>query len=110
DSAKFGGISVKRFVEAMIAEGIPNQASYPPLHERDVFRNGSYRERLSGTQKTELHEFLRGEFPNTKRAACETYWVPQTALLGDEEDMMEIVEAVKKIQRNSRELAVGAGH
>ena len=110
DSAKFGGISMNRFVEAMIAEGIPNQASYPPLHERDVFRNGSYRERLSGTQKTEPHEFLRGEFLNTKRAAWETYWVPQTALLGDEEDMMEIVEAVRKIQRNSHELTVVRGN
>ncbi len=99
---------MQRFAEAMIAEGIPNQASYPPLHERDVFRNGSYRERLSGTQKTEPHEFLRGEFPNTKRAAWETYWVPQTALLGDAEDMMEIVEAVRKIQRNASQLAVNA--
>ena len=107
--AKFGGISMKTFVEAIIAEGIPNQASYPPLHERDVFRNGSYRERLSGEQKTEAHEFLRGEVPNTKRAAWETYWVPQTALLGDETDMYEIVEAVKKIQRNSRELAAAGG-
>jgi dTDP-4-amino-4,6-dideoxygalactose transaminase len=110
DLTKFGGIPMKRFVEAMIAEGIPNQASYPPLHERDVFRNGSYRERLSGTQKTEPHEFLRGEFLNTKRAAWETYWVPQTALLGDEQDMMEIVEAVRKIQRNSSELAISARH
>jgi len=109
DSEKFGGISMERFVEAMIAEGIPNQASYPPLHERDVFRNGSYRERLSGSQKTEPHEFLRGEFLNTKRAAWETYWVPQTALLGDAEDMMEIVEAVRKIQRNSRELTAVRG-
>jgi dTDP-4-amino-4,6-dideoxygalactose transaminase len=109
EPAKFGGISMKRFVEAMIAEGIPNQASYPPLHERDVFRNGSYRERLSGTQKTAKHEFLKGEFPNTQRAARETYWVPQTALLGDEEDMNEIVKAVKKIQRNPRELAAAGG-
>jgi hypothetical protein len=69
-----------------------------------VFRNGSYRERLSGTQKTEPHDFLRGDFANTKRAAWETYWVPQTALLGDDEDMREIVDAVKKIQRNLREL------
>ncbi len=107
--AKFGGVSMKSFVEALIAEGIPNQASYPPLHERDVFRNGSYRERLSGEQKTEAHEFLREEFPNTKRAAWETYWVPQTALLGDETDMCEIVEAVEKIQRNSRELAAAGG-
>jgi len=110
DLARFGGISMKRFVEAMIAEGIPNQASYPPLHTRDVFRNGSYRERLSGVQKTEPHEFLRGAFPNTERAARETYWVPQTALLGDEEDVREIVEAVKKIQRHSRELIAVGGN
>lgn len=102
--ARFGGISMKRFVEAMIAEGIPNQASYPPLHTRDVFLYGSYRERLSGIQKTEPHEFLRGDFPNTERAAWETYWVPQTALLGDQEDMREIAEAVKKMQQHSREL------
>jgi dTDP-4-amino-4,6-dideoxygalactose transaminase len=106
--ANFGGIPMRRFVEAMIAEGIPNQASYPPLHERDVFRNGSYRERLSGAQKTAQHDFLKGEFLNTRRGAWETYWVPQTALLGDEEDMREIVNAVKKIQNNARTLA-GSG-
>ena len=44
------------------------------------------------------------------RAAWETYWVPQTALLGDAEDMMEIAEAVRKIQRNSRELTVVRGN
>ena len=110
DLTKFGRIPMRRFVEAMIAEGIPNQASYPPLHDRDLFRNGSYRKRLSGAQKAEPHDFLRGDFPNTKRAAWETYWVPQTALLGDEEDMHEIVEAVKKIQRNTRELAAAGGN
>src|SRR5436309_2734359 len=29
---QFAGISTDRFIEAMNAEGIPNQASYPPLH------------------------------------------------------------------------------
>ena len=108
DLKKFGGVTLERFVEAMKAEGMPNQASYPPVHALAVFLNGAYRERLSGAQKTEVHSFLKRDFSNTKRAAWETYWVPQTALLGDEEDMHEIVEAVKKIQRNARELT-GAG-
>src|SRR5438477_467141 len=29
---QFAGVSTDRFIEAMNAEGIPNQASYPPLH------------------------------------------------------------------------------
>jgi hypothetical protein len=32
-------------------------------------------------------------------------WIPQPALLGDEEDMHEIVAALKKIKRYARELA-----
>ena len=35
---KFAKISTERFIAAMNAEGIPNQASYPPLHELDIFR------------------------------------------------------------------------
>jgi 3-amino-5-hydroxybenzoate synthase len=105
DLKKFGGIRFEWFVEAMKAEGIPNQASYPPLHGLAVFQTGAYRERLSGAQKSEPHAFLKAEYPNTKRAAWETYWVPQTALLGDEEDMQEISEAVKKIQNHAMELA-----
>src|SRR4029077_18135310 len=37
---QFAGISTESFIAAMNAEGIPNQASYPPLHELDMFRNG----------------------------------------------------------------------
>src|SRR5437764_3969653 len=40
---EFAGLSTERFIEAMNAEGIPNQASYPPLHQLDMFRNGEYR-------------------------------------------------------------------
>ena len=58
----------------MNAEGIPNQASYPPLHELDMFRNGSYRKRLSGPQATAEHAFLRQTFPQTQKAAWETVW------------------------------------
>jgi len=102
---EFGGASTERFIEAMNAEGIPNQASYPPLHQLHMFRNGNYRKRLSGKQAKEKHAFLKQRFPATKKAAWETVWIPQPALLGDEEDMHEIAAALGKIQKNAKELA-----
>jgi dTDP-4-amino-4,6-dideoxygalactose transaminase len=102
---KFAGLSTARVIEAMNAEGIPNQASYPPVHELDMFRNGEYRKRLSGKQAKQKHGFLKKKFPATQKAAWETVWIPQTALLGDEEDMHEIAAALAKIQKNAKELA-----
>lgn len=104
-SNEFAGISTERFIEAMNAEGIPNQASYPPLHELHMFRNGEYRKCLSGLQAKEEHAYLKHSFSNTQRAAWETVWIPQPALLGDEQDMHEIVAAISKIQRNAKDLA-----
>jgi dTDP-4-amino-4,6-dideoxygalactose transaminase len=103
---QFAGISTDNFIAALNAEGIPTQASYPPLHELDCFLNGEYRKCLSGTQATEKHEFLQQAFPNTRRAAWETVWIPQFALLGDEQDTYEIAEAIRKIQRNAAAIAV----
>ena len=105
DRDAFGGISTERFIAAMNAEGIPNQASYPPLHDLDVFKSGEYRKKLTGRQAEETHAFLKGKFPHTHRAAWETVWIPQPALLGDEEDMHEIATAVKKIHDHAGELA-----
>ncbi|MGA8149700.1 MAG: DegT/DnrJ/EryC1/StrS family aminotransferase [Terriglobales bacterium] len=101
---EFAGASTERFIEAMNAEGIPNQASYPPLHQLHVFRNGNYRKRLSGKQANAKHAFLKQKFPATKKAAWETVWIPQPALLGDPEDMHEIAAGLAKIQKNAKEL------
>ena len=102
---KFAKISTERFIAAMNAEGIPNQASYPPLHELHMFRNGEYRKRLSGKQAKQKHSFLKKKFPATQKGAWETVWIPQPALLGDEEDMHEIAAGLAKIQQNAKDLA-----
>jgi dTDP-4-amino-4,6-dideoxygalactose transaminase len=108
DKNQFAGISTDRFIEAMNEEGIPNQASYPPLHELPMFRNDEYRKSLSGAQAKENHAFLKHSFPNTERAAWETVWIPQPALLGDDEDMHEIVAAIGKIRNHAKDLAMEA--
>jgi dTDP-4-amino-4,6-dideoxygalactose transaminase len=104
DAKHFSGANTETLIQAMNAEGIPNQASYPPVHALDVFQNGQYRKRLSGAQATEAHGFLKAQYPVTHRAAWETIWIPQPALLGDEEDMQEIAEAWTKIQKHAKEL------
>jgi dTDP-4-amino-4,6-dideoxygalactose transaminase len=107
DRGAFGEISTEDFIKALNAEGIPTQASYPPVHELDLFRSGEYRKKLSGKQKTEAHAFLRQTFQVTQSAAWDAVWIPQFALLGDEQDMHEIAEALAKIQKNSGQLKNG---
>jgi dTDP-4-amino-4,6-dideoxygalactose transaminase len=104
DSKEFAGASTQTLIKALNAEGIPDQASYPPVHALDVFQNGQYRKRLCGSQATEPHAFLKASYPHTHRAAFETIWFPQPVLLGDEEDMDEIAGAWRKIQKHAKEL------
>jgi dTDP-4-amino-4,6-dideoxygalactose transaminase len=98
------GATTERLIQAMNAEGIPHQASYPPVHALDVFQNDEYRKRLCASQAKEPHAFLHASYPHTQRAAFETIWIPQPALLGDEEDMHEIAAAWRKIQKFAKEL------
>ncbi len=107
DTKAFGGISLEQFVQAFNAEGIPTQASYPPIHELAVFQTGEFRKRLSGEQMKQEFPFLKAEFPATLRGAWETVWLPQPVLLGSQEDMEEVVEAVRKIQLYAVEIQGG---
>jgi len=100
----FADVPTERFIEAFNAEGIPTQASYPPLHDLDIFKSGEYRKRLSGGQDKSEHAFMQAEFPNTLKGAWETVWLPQPVLLGTQEDMTLVVEAIQKIQANAGQL------
>jgi dTDP-4-amino-4,6-dideoxygalactose transaminase len=104
DRKAFAGISIEKFIQAFNAEGFINQASYPPLHELAVFQSGEYRKRLHGEQAKKEHLFLKGAFPHTARAAWETVWIPQPALLSSDDEMAQLVEAIQKIQRHAGEL------
>ena len=55
-------------------------------------------------RRRQNHDFLTDAFPNSLRESDETVWITQNALLGDEEDMAEIVVAIQKIQENARDL------
>lgn len=104
DSQAFAGVPAKKFIQALNAEGIPTQASYPPLHDLAVFKSGEYRKRLSPEHAAQEHAFLKSAFPNTLKAAWETVWLPNPVLLGSAEEMGQVVEAIRKIQANAGKL------
>ena len=104
DSTAFAGLSITGFIEALNAEGIPTQASYPPVRKLELFQNGEYLKRLAPDQRAEPHNFLTAEMPVSDRAAQETVWMVHRALLGTDQDTEEIVQAVRKIQDQATEL------
>jgi len=104
DSKSFNGLSTERFIEALEAEGIPTQASYPPVHAMDMFQNNEFLIKLSPEHKQQSFDFLKAEYPITQDAAKHTVWLVHRTLLGTEEDTQDIVVAVRKIKEQSKEL------
>jgi dTDP-4-amino-4,6-dideoxygalactose transaminase len=104
ENSAFADLPIKRFIEALEAEGIPTQASYPPIHELDLFKSGEYLNRLRQEQRDTGNRILKGDFLNTRCAAWETVWLPHPALLGTREDTARVPEAIRKIQKHAKEL------
>lgn len=104
DREAFAGVPTERFIQALNAEGIPTQLSYPPIHELPVFLNEEYRSRLCPEQQNAEHVFLKAKFPNTVRAAREAVWLPHRVLLGTSHDIDDILRAIRKIQKHAEEL------
>jgi dTDP-4-amino-4,6-dideoxygalactose transaminase len=105
DPEAFSGLSTGRFIQALNAEGIPTQASYPPLHRLEMFQTDEFRRRLEPEHAKDRFEFLESDFPVSDDSAANTVWLVHIALLGDEQDTIEIVEAVKKVKKHAGELA-----
>ena len=98
----FAGLPTGEFIKALEAEGIPTQASYPPLHALDLFKNGEYLKRLLPEHAAEQKPYLDEDFSVTEVGFRNSVWLVHRALLGDEQDTNEIVEAVRKIQRQAK--------
>jgi 3-amino-5-hydroxybenzoate synthase len=104
DSKAFNGLKTDDFIKALNAEGIPTQASYPPVRKLAVFESGEYKKKLLPEQAKEKHAFLKADCPVTDDAFENTVWLVHRTLLGDAKDTKEIVDAIKKIQAQSASL------
>ena len=93
DAAAFGGHDRDQFLDALRAEGVPCSAGYVPLIHAPAIRN-TLAERFGPESLNNLQEV-----PHADAAGRTTAWLTQSMLLGTDEDIAQIAEAVAKIQR-----------
>ena len=96
------GLSRDRFVEALVAEGIPAAAAYPvPLYKQPVFENFEFGPYTGMKEMRPDLDYTAVECPN-----CETIsfrqgvWLLHQILLGTREDMDDIAAAIRKVYEN----------
>lgn len=93
DSKGFNGLSRKRFIMAMNAEGIPCHEGYiHPIYKNNLFL------------KCKKVNYTDTYCEEAEKLCKEAIWLHQEILLGDKKDMDEIVEAIKKIKTNIKEI------
>lgn len=92
------------FIEALRKEGIPTSPGYSiPLYKQPVFLKKAFGPR--GRQVDIPVDYSKFFCPETEKACFEeAIWFTQNILLGTEEDMKEIAEAIIKIQQHAQEI------
>ena len=103
---EFGGASRDRFVAALEAEGIPcDGLFYEPVYRSGLFHVDPQDFPALNAKTTEQLPWKNVRCPVAERAAYqESVWLPHQALLGDVQDVDDIVQAVEKIHRHVDEL------
>jgi dTDP-4-amino-4,6-dideoxygalactose transaminase len=97
------GASKAKFLKALLAEGVPASGGYNPLNKepflKHTFDSRAYRAIYPARQLAEWQE--RNHCPANDKLCEEAVWFTQTMMLGPREDMDQIAEAVRKIQRQA---------
>ena len=103
NQAAFHDVPRAQFLAALQAEGIPCSAGYIPLYRMNAIKDGIARlKRFSGDPKT---ADALPDCPAAERACFEEgVWFGQSMLLGTQQDMNDIVDAVLKVKLNIDEL------
>ncbi|MHB1392553.1 MAG: DegT/DnrJ/EryC1/StrS family aminotransferase [Clostridia bacterium] len=95
DKKNFGNLERQDFVDMLIEEGIPAYIAYPVVSNTEFFRDNSFRNHIKGNM-----EAMDLELSNSQKIADEVVWLPHFTLLGDKEDICEIADTIRKIQKS----------
>jgi dTDP-4-amino-4,6-dideoxygalactose transaminase len=106
DKAHFDELSRERFQQAMRAEGVSVSTGYGRL-DRDAYvlalaKNPHY---LKIYGERAMKQWIeRNKCPQNEKLTDQALWITQSMLLGSRQDMEQIAEAVRKIQKYAKEL------
>jgi dTDP-4-amino-4,6-dideoxygalactose transaminase len=106
DAAEFGGVPRARFLEALMAEGVPASAGYAvPLYRQPLFTRKTFGPFTGGMETHPELDYARVSCPVCERAcSSEACWLTQSLLLGSRRDMEDIVRAVTRIYQQRASL------
>ncbi len=91
------GIDKRRIVEALRAEGIPSSPGYTvPLHRHPG---------IASYVRSKLREgAVPANLPNAEAAVRDVFWLQHVVLLGTEEDVLDVVRALTKVDKEIENL------
>ena len=111
DSSEFAGMPLRRFEEALYADGVPLGVSYPSLSdlERLPHRNFAPTRRASAPSL----DYANLHLPVAEHAAASTVWMEHRILLAERDRVLRVAEAAARIQAHAaaimEKLPIGAG-
>lgn len=89
----FNNLSREEFVKCLNGEGIPAFICFPVMSDTTFFKKNEFMRRIDNFRQSEENELT-----NAKYVAQNVVWLPHFTLLGDEQDINEIVQAFIKIK------------
>ncbi|MBN1466466.1 DegT/DnrJ/EryC1/StrS family aminotransferase [candidate division KSB1 bacterium] len=108
DAEQFNGLPIAKFVQAMDAEGIPFRPGYHELYFDglidEAIQSRGYKRLFSEQRLKEYRESLH-DLQGNRQVCKTTLAIGQNLLLGDKEDMDDILNALHKIHHHSAEIA-----
>lgn len=108
DPERFAGLSRGKFLAAMNAEGVPCSGGYGELN-KDAYVSSLARNKhflkIYGEQRMQQWLEQNRNCPQNEKVCAEAVWLSQNQLLGPREDMEQIADAMRKIQKHAGELA-----
>lgn len=104
DKNEFNGASKASFLQALNAEGIPMHPGYAPLHRQALFTNKNFASMTGYKHCIPDIDYKSVQCPNSEKASNECCWMHHAVLLGEKNDMDDIVNAILKIKENKKDL------
>jgi len=107
DPQKFDGVTRDKFMSALRAEGIPCSGGYGRLNEAPFIENTLSSRNFKRMYSPQQLDHCRAqiECPDNNLLCSEAVCFSQNLLLGPQEDMDDIANAIGKIYENRKQLA-----
>jgi perosamine synthetase len=109
---KFAGLPRGQFLKALEAEGIPASGGYMPLNKEPFIKVALETRGFQTIYGKDIWKkwLERNRCPVNDRLCEEAVWFTQNMLLGNRGDMVQIADALRKVQANAGEIArISAG-